>query len=50
MGLERAYTGAPADATREEGDALYARLAEMIETEVLESLAEIDPARTPTEE
>jgi creatinine amidohydrolase len=39
MGLERAYTGSPADATREEGDALYARLAEMIATEVLESLA-----------
>jgi creatinine amidohydrolase len=39
MGLDRAYTGAPADATREEGDTLYARLAEMIATEVLESLA-----------
>jgi creatinine amidohydrolase len=39
MGLDRAYTGSPADATREEGDALYARLAEMIATEVLESLA-----------
>jgi creatinine amidohydrolase len=42
MGLDHAYTGAPAEATREEGDTLYARLAEMIATEVLESLA---PAR-----
>jgi creatinine amidohydrolase len=38
MGLDRAYTGSPAEATREEGDALYALLAEMIATEVLESL------------
>jgi creatinine amidohydrolase len=38
MGLDRAYTGAPAEATREEGDELYGRLAEMIVTEVLESL------------
>jgi creatinine amidohydrolase len=39
MGLDRAYTGSPAEATREEGDALYALLADMIATEVLESLA-----------
>ncbi len=46
MGLDRAYTGAPGDATREEGEALYARLAEMIATEVLESLAKVTlPAR-----
>jgi creatinine amidohydrolase len=38
MGLERAYTGAPSEASREEGDALYERLAEMIETEVREGL------------
>jgi creatinine amidohydrolase len=38
MGLEHAYTGAPADATREEGDDLLGRLATMIETEVLEAL------------
>jgi creatinine amidohydrolase len=37
MGMDRAYTGAPALAAREEGDALYARLAEMIATEVVES-------------
>ena len=39
MGLDRAYTGAPAEATREEGDALYEKLAEMVATEVLEGLA-----------
>ncbi len=37
MGLERAYTGAPAEATREEGEELYAKLAEMVATEVSES-------------
>jgi len=39
IGMDRAYTGAPAEATRAEGEALYARLAEMIAVEVLESLA-----------
>ena len=39
MGLTRAYTGAPAQATKSEGDALYEKLAEMIVTEVLEGLA-----------
>ena len=34
MGLDRAYTGAPAEATMEE-----AKLAEMIATEVAESFA-----------
>jgi creatinine amidohydrolase len=43
MGMDRAYTGAPAEATREEGEALYGKLAEMIVTEVLEGLA---PAAT----
>ncbi|HEX8792902.1 MAG TPA: creatininase family protein [Polyangiaceae bacterium] len=38
IGMDRAYTGAPADATREEGDDLYARLVEMIVTEVTEAL------------
>jgi creatinine amidohydrolase len=37
MGLDRAYTGAPAEATREEGEALFAKLAEMVATEVSES-------------
>lgn len=40
LGMDRAYTGAPADATREEGDKTYARLAEMVVTEVTEKLAE----------
>jgi creatinine amidohydrolase len=39
IGMDRAYTGAPAAASREEGEQSYARLAEMIVTEVLESLA-----------
>ena len=34
IGMDRAYTGAPAEATREEGDALYERLVEMIVGEV----------------
>jgi creatinine amidohydrolase len=39
MGLDHAYTGAPAEATREEGEALYDKLAEMIATEIAEALA-----------
>jgi creatinine amidohydrolase len=39
MGLTRAYTGSPAEATREEGEATYDKLAEMIATEVSEALA-----------
>jgi creatinine amidohydrolase len=38
MGLTRAYAGAPAEATREEGDALYAKLVDMIVGEVAEAL------------
>ena len=38
MGLDRAYTGAPAEATKEEGDALYDKLAEMIATEIAEGM------------
>jgi creatinine amidohydrolase len=38
MGLTRAYTGAPAAASLAEGEALYAKLTEMIVTEVLEGL------------
>lgn len=40
LGMTRAYTGAPADATREEGEKTFARLAEMIVTEITEKLAE----------
>ena len=43
MGLSRAYTGAPMDATAEEGHKLYDLLAEMIVTEVTEGIA----SRTP---
>jgi len=39
MGLGRAYTGSPAGASATEGDALYAKLVEMIVTEVREGLA-----------
>jgi len=39
IGMARAYTGAPAEASREEGEALYARLVEMIVGEVGEALA-----------
>lgn len=38
MGSERGYFGRPAEATRDEGEAQYARLTEMVVTEVLESL------------
>lgn len=40
IGMERAYTGAPAEATREEGDKTYMRLSEMIVAEITEKLAE----------
>jgi creatinine amidohydrolase len=39
MGLDHAYTGAPAEATAAEGEELYERLSDMITTEVLEGLA-----------
>ena len=39
MGLDRAYTGAPAEATHDEGDELFDRLAEMIVAEITEGLA-----------
>jgi creatinine amidohydrolase len=38
MGLARAYTGAPAEASAAEGDALYDKLAEMIVGEVVDGL------------
>lgn len=38
MGLEQAYAGAPARATREEGEALLERLAAMIATTITEAL------------
>lgn len=39
IGMQRAYTGAPCDATRNEGEALYERLVTMVTTEVEEGLA-----------
>lgn len=39
IGMEDAYTGAPAEATREEGDALYEKLVAMVVGEVTEALA-----------
>jgi creatinine amidohydrolase len=38
IGMKRAYTGAPAEATAAEGETTYARLVEMIVTEVTECL------------
>jgi creatinine amidohydrolase len=38
IGMTRAYTGAPAEATREEGEELYARLVTMVVTEIVEAL------------
>lgn len=43
LGMPDAYTGAPSLATRDEGLALYEKLAEMVATEVLESLANAGP-------
>jgi len=46
MGLARAYTGSPASASLEEGERLFARLTEMVVTEVTEALALLGtPAR-----
>ena len=39
MGMDRAYTGAPHEATESEGEELFEKLAEMIATEVLEGIA-----------
>ena len=43
MGIARAYTGAPAEATAEEGEALYEKLVAMIVTVVEEGLANRGP-------
>jgi creatinine amidohydrolase len=47
IGMDRAYTGAPAAASRDEGEALYARLTEMVVAEVREALGLAAPARAP---
>jgi len=50
MGIDRAYTGAPHEATAEEGDALYAKLTVMIVAEVQEALATLADLATPEPE
>jgi creatinine amidohydrolase len=45
IGMDRAYTGAPAEATREEGEETYARLVAMIVTEVREALGLAHPQK-----
>ena len=47
MGLDRAYTGAPAEATREEGETMLARLVEMIVAEVSDGLTARGSAPVP---
>jgi creatinine amidohydrolase len=47
IGMERAYTGAPSEATREEGEALYERLVDMVVTEVSEALAKREAEANP---
>ena len=42
-GMDRAYTGAPAEATAAEGAQLYAAHTVMVVTEVLEALATLNP-------
>ena len=39
IGMDRAYTGAPSEATSAEGDDLYGRLVTMVVTEIKEGLA-----------
>ena len=43
MGMYLAYTGAPSEATSEEGESLYEKLVTMIVTEVEEALAAANP-------
>jgi creatinine amidohydrolase len=44
MGIDRAYTGAPREASAEEGSEMLDRLAQMILTEVEEGLAALKAA------
>jgi creatinine amidohydrolase len=46
IGMDRAYTGTPAEATSEEGEDLYKRLVTMVVTEIKEGLARL--GATPT--
>jgi creatinine amidohydrolase len=45
IGMERAYTGAPSEATRDEGEALYEKLVAMVVTEIEEALAKVTDSR-----
>jgi creatinine amidohydrolase len=47
IGMERAYTGAPREATRDEGEALYEKLVTMVVTEITEGLALLVSGRQP---
>ncbi len=44
IGMDRAYTGAPREATREEGEELYEKLVTMVVTEIGESLTRLLPS------
>jgi len=41
IGMDRAYTGAPSEASHDEGDDLYGRLVTMVVTEIKEGLARL---------
>lgn len=47
MGIDRAYTGSPRQATPDEGEELLARLAEMVAGEVSDGLALLGGAEVP---
>lgn len=49
IGMTDAYTGAPSEASAEEGQALYDKHVVMIATEVREALARLDARSTPRE-
>jgi creatinine amidohydrolase len=44
IGMDRAYTGAPREATHDEGEQLYEKLVTMVTTEISESLATLLPS------
>lgn len=48
MGMDDAYTGAPSRASEAEGEAQYARLADMIVLEVREGLARVEATQEAT--
>jgi creatinine amidohydrolase len=48
IGMDRAYTGAPAEATTAEGEELYGKLVAMVVTEIEEGLAKHDIVGQPS--